>query len=40
VNLAVAGGETIHARVMGAFKVNGDKITAWRDYVDVPNSPS
>ena len=33
-------GKQIHARVMGAFEVNADKITAWRDYFDVPNSPS
>ncbi|MDT5348604.1 MAG: limonene,2-epoxide hydrolase [Mycobacterium sp.] len=36
----VYDGKTIHARVMGAFEVSGDKITAWRDYFDVPNSPS
>lgn len=30
----------IHARVMGAFEVNGGKITAWRDYFDVPKSAS
>jgi limonene-1,2-epoxide hydrolase len=36
----VYDGKQIHARVMGAFEVNGDKITAWRDYFDVPNSPS
>jgi limonene-1,2-epoxide hydrolase len=33
-------GKTIHARVMGAFEVSGDKITAWRDYFDFPNSAS
>jgi limonene-1,2-epoxide hydrolase len=36
----VYDGKQIHARVMGAFEVNGDKITAWRDYFDVPKSPS
>ena len=36
----VYDGKQIQARVMGAFEVNGDKITAWRDYFDVPNSPS
>ena len=29
-------GQTIHARVMGAFEVAGEKIAAWRDYFDVP----
>jgi len=28
-------GEMIHARVMGAFEVVGDKIAAWRDYFDM-----
>jgi limonene-1,2-epoxide hydrolase len=36
----VYDGKTIDARVMGAFEVSGDKITAWRDYFDVPNSAS
>lgn len=36
----VYDGRSIHARVMGAFEVDGDKITAWRDYFDVPNAPS
>jgi limonene-1,2-epoxide hydrolase len=27
-------GKTIDARVMGAFEVTGEKITAWRDYFD------
>jgi limonene-1,2-epoxide hydrolase len=27
-------GKTIDARVMGAFEVSGEKITAWRDYFD------
>jgi limonene-1,2-epoxide hydrolase len=36
----VYDGKQIHARVMGAFEVNGDKISAWRDYFDLPNSPS
>jgi limonene-1,2-epoxide hydrolase len=33
-------GQTVHARVMGAFEVSGDKITAWRDYFDVHNNPA
>jgi len=33
----VYDGKKIHARVMGAFEVDGDKITAWRDYFDVPS---
>ena len=33
-------GQAVHARVMGAFEVDGDKITAWRDYFDMPNNPS
>jgi limonene-1,2-epoxide hydrolase len=33
-------GESVHARVMGAFEVDGDKITAWRDYFDLPNTRS
>ena len=36
----VYDGKSIHARVMGAFEVDGDKITAWRDYFDVPNTPA
>lgn len=36
----VYDGKSIHARIMGAFEVNGDKITAWRDYFDVPKSSS
>jgi limonene-1,2-epoxide hydrolase len=36
----VYDGKSIHARVMGAFEVDGDKIAAWRDYFDVPNAPS
>jgi limonene-1,2-epoxide hydrolase len=36
----VYDGRPIHARVMGAFEVDGDKITAWRDYFDVPKSAS
>jgi limonene-1,2-epoxide hydrolase len=31
------GGE-IHARLMGAFEVDGDKIKAWRDYFDLPKT--
>jgi limonene-1,2-epoxide hydrolase len=29
-------GRMLHARVMGAFEINGDKIKAWRDYFDMP----
>ena len=29
-------GEQFHARVMGAFEIRGDQITAWRDYFDMP----
>lgn len=36
----VYDGTSIHARVMGAFEVAGDKIAAWRDYFDVPNGAS
>jgi limonene-1,2-epoxide hydrolase len=36
----VYDGKTIDARVMGAFEVSGDKITAWRDYFDVPSGAS
>jgi limonene-1,2-epoxide hydrolase len=32
----VYDGNKISARCMGAFEVAGDKITAWRDYFDVP----
>ncbi|MET0897232.1 MAG: limonene-1,2-epoxide hydrolase family protein [Mycobacterium sp.] len=32
----VYDGNKIAARCMGAFEVTGDKITAWRDYFDVP----
>jgi limonene-1,2-epoxide hydrolase len=28
-------GQMVHARVMGAFEVSGDKIRAWRDYFDM-----
>ncbi len=33
-------GHAVRARVMGAFEVSGDKITAWRDYFDVPKNLS
>ena len=33
-------GRIIPARVMGAFEADGNKITSWRDYFDVPNTPS
>jgi limonene-1,2-epoxide hydrolase len=32
----VYDGNKISARCMGAFEVKDDKITAWRDYFDVP----
>lgn len=32
----VDDGSEIAARCMGAFEVAGDKISAWRDYFDVP----
>ncbi len=32
----VYDGNEIAARCMGAFEVAGDKISAWRDYFDVP----
>jgi limonene-1,2-epoxide hydrolase len=28
-------GERFDSRVMGAFEIAGDKITAWRDYFDM-----
>lgn len=36
VDRMVYDGHEIAARCMGAFEVDGDKITAWRDYFDVP----
>jgi limonene-1,2-epoxide hydrolase len=36
VDRFVYDGHKIAARCMGAFEVAGDKITAWRDYFDVP----
>jgi limonene-1,2-epoxide hydrolase len=36
VDRMVYDGNKISARCMGAFEVVGDKITAWRDYFDVP----
>jgi limonene-1,2-epoxide hydrolase len=35
VDHLVFDGRRVDARVMGAFEVSGDKITAWRDYVDM-----
>lgn len=32
----IYGGKKVSARCMGAFEVEDDKITAWRDYFDVP----
>jgi limonene-1,2-epoxide hydrolase len=40
VDYFVYESKRIHARVMGAFEMNGDKIAAWRDYFGAPNSPS
>ena len=36
----VYDGRQVHARVIGAFEVTGDKIAAWRDYFDLPSSPT
>ena len=36
VDHTVFQGAQYHARVMGAFEVRGDTITAWRDYFDMP----
>ena len=36
VDHMIYDGNKIAARCMGAFEVTGDKITAWRDYFDVP----
>ncbi len=33
-------GMLFHARVMGVFEVDGDKIKAWRDYFDMPKDAS
>jgi limonene-1,2-epoxide hydrolase len=35
VDHIVLDGKPIHARVMGAFEIEGDKIKAWRDYFDM-----
>ncbi|MEM9879804.1 MAG: limonene-1,2-epoxide hydrolase family protein, partial [Pseudomonadota bacterium] len=32
---ALASGAHIELPVMGIFEVEGDKITAWRDYFDL-----
>jgi limonene-1,2-epoxide hydrolase len=34
VDHLIIDGKTIDAPGMGTFEVNGDKITAWRDYFD------
>lgn len=31
------GPKTVSIPVMGAFEFDGDKISAWRDYFDVPD---
>lgn len=36
VDHMIYDGHEIAARCMGAFEVTDDKITAWRDYFDVP----
>jgi limonene-1,2-epoxide hydrolase len=36
VDHMIYDGNKIAARCMGAFEVTGEKITAWRDYFDVP----
>lgn len=33
-------GRMLHARIMGAFEIAGDKISAWRDYYDLPKDVS
>ena len=33
-------GRAVHGRVMGAFEIAGDKITAWRDYFDMGHGES
>ena len=40
VDHLVLNGEPVHARVMGTFEIDGDKITEWRDYFDMGQSPS
>ena len=35
VDHVVHEGKTLHARIMGAFEIEGDKIKAWRDYFQV-----
>jgi limonene-1,2-epoxide hydrolase len=36
VDRFVYDGRNVRARCMGAFELEGDEITAWRDYFDVP----
>ena len=36
VDRFIYDGNDVSARCMGAFEVVGDKIIAWRDYVDMP----
>jgi limonene-1,2-epoxide hydrolase len=31
----LAGGHKVELRVAGVFKVDGDKVTLWRDYFDL-----
>lgn len=31
-------GHILNSRVMGAFEISGDKITAWRDYFDMSHA--
>jgi limonene-1,2-epoxide hydrolase len=38
VDHVVMKGAAVHARVMGAFEIEGDKIKAWRDYFHMPGS--
>jgi limonene-1,2-epoxide hydrolase len=38
VDHVVMKGAAAHARVMGAFEIEGDKIKAWRDYFHMPGS--
>ena len=36
LDVFVMGDKTLSVPVMGAFEFSGDKISAWRDYFDLP----
>ena len=36
IDRTVAGGKHVDLPVVGVFEVSGGKITAWRDYFDLP----